>query len=235
MKNSNIPTHLGFIVDGNRRWARERKLPTLEGHLRGLNKVETIAKETINSGVKYASFYLFSTENWQRSKEEVSYLMDLLRNRIIKLAKKMLKNDIKCIILGSKTNVEQDILDKLRQAELITKDCTKGTVCLCFNYGGEQEIADAITEIIKNRSASTNTENTHVTPSEIAQSLYHPEIPPCDMIVRTSGEQRISGFMLWRAAYAEFMFMKKYWPAITKNDVHKILAEYSNRSRRFGK
>ncbi|MBR0431660.1 di-trans,poly-cis-decaprenylcistransferase [Candidatus Saccharibacteria bacterium] len=218
--------HLGFIVDGNRRWAREKNLPTLEGHRKGLEKVEDIIDETAKHHIPFVSFYLFSTENWDRSKEEVSYLMKLLGDNIGRLAKKMKKNDLKCIILGSKNRIAPKLLKKLRDAEELTKECLSGTVCFCFNYGGKQEIVDA---------ANAAAKKGEITIDSLEKHLYHPEVPPCDMIVRTSGEERISGFMLWRAAYSEFLFLKKYWPDIEPNDVEKILKNYQKRNRRFGK
>ena len=220
--------HLGFIVDGNRRWAKEKNLPTLKGHQKGLEKVEMVIEELAKSKqVEFASFYLFSTENWNRTKEEVDYLMDLLTSKIIGLAKKMAKNNVKCLVFGSENNVPAKVLEGLKEAENITKDCTGLAACICFNYGGKQEIADAATRAVKNGE--------QITPESIEANLYHPEVPACDMIVRTSGEERISGFMLWRAAYAEFLFLKKYWPDIEAKDVKNILEEYQNRNRRFGK
>ncbi|MBQ3309685.1 di-trans,poly-cis-decaprenylcistransferase [Candidatus Saccharibacteria bacterium] len=255
----NIPTHIGFIVDGNRRWARERNLPTLEGHRRGFSKMEKIAEAIFDKGVKYASFYVFSTENWDRSKEEVSYLMDLLRNNITRLSKKLQKKGIKLVVLGRREPAPQDVLDSLSTAEELTKNGKNGTVCICFNYGGKWEIADAINKLIsdrldqdfaranKNAHASINNSSakttpatssdniTTITPKIVEQYLYHPEIPPCDLIVRTSGEERISGFMLWRAAYSEFLFLKKYFPDMEVADLDEIIHEFSTRKRRFGK
>lgn len=227
MEKSQI-NHLGFIVDGNRRWAKEQNLPTLKGHQEGLKKVELIIEELAKTGrVNFASFYLFSTENWNRTKEEVGYLMDLLLNKIIGLAQKMAKNNVKCVIIGSEQNVPDKVLAALKETENITKDCTGMTVGICFNYGGQLEIADAAKKLAES-GAEFTVEN-------LAKNLYHPEVPPCDMIVRTSGEERISGFMLWRAAYAEFFFLEKYWPDIDASDVEKIFAEYESRNRRFGK
>ena len=220
-----LPVHLGFIVDGNRRWARAKNLPTLEGHRRGFKQVEMVAEKIINLGVKYASFYLFSTENWNRSKEEVSYLMDLLRSQIQRLVNKLKKKDIRILFLGTEKNAPEDIIDKLHDAEMATQDCKRGTVCVCFNYGGQQEIADA---------ANAAAKQGEVTVESINNNLYHPAVPPCDMIVRTSGEERISGFMLWRAAYSEFLFLDKNFPDITGEDLPMILENYAHRQRRFG-
>jgi undecaprenyl diphosphate synthase len=221
--------HIGFIVDGNRRWARERGLPTLEGHRRGFDIVEDIAIEVINRGVKYASFYLFSTENWDRSEEEVSYLMDLVRKNIERLTKKLIKEDIRMVIMGRPEPVEPALWEKLMAAEEKTKDSKRGTVCICFNYGGKWEIADAMTRIVEEKKTGT------ITPEDIESHLYHPEVPALDLVVRTSGEERISGFQLWRAAYSEFLFIEKYFPDMSIDDLDGIFENYESRQRRFGK
>lgn len=221
--------HIGFIVDGNRRWARERNLPTLEGHRRGFSKVEKVASKMIDEGIEFVSFYLFSTENWDRSEEEVSYLMDLLRHNAKRMTKKFKKENIRCVIMGRREKAPDDVLNALHQLEEDTKDGARGTVCICFNYGGQWEIADAFLKMQKDGIKG------EVTPEIISKYLYHPEVPPCDLIVRTSGEERISGFQLWRASYSEFLFLKKYFPSMTEKDCDKILEEYKSRSRRFGK
>ena len=219
-----MPKHLGFIVDGNRRWARERGLPTLEGHRRGIDLVADIAEECHKQGVKIVSFYIFSTENWNRSKEEVDYLMDLVEKCLKKFIKKCLKNDTRIAILGTKERLSQNLVKAVEEAEEKTKHCKENILGLCFNYGGKQEIVDAANKI-----------NGEVTIEKLEANLYHPEIPALDMVIRTSGEERISGFMLWRMAYAEMLFLDKKWPDMTKEDVPKILEEFVGRQRRFGK
>ena len=219
--------HLGVIADGNRRWAKERGLPTIEGHRRGLDSIEQMVIGARDAGIKYITFYVFSTENWGRSKDEVSYIMKLAETKIPKYAEKLKKNNSKMIILGSKKNVPPKLASAIEEAEKLTADCTGITVCFCFNYGGEQEIADAATI-----ASETDGE---ITPDTIRKHLYHPEIPNIDMVVRTSGEERISGFMLWRASYAEFYFIKKYFPEMGYDDIKIILEEYEKRNRRFGK
>lgn len=219
--------HLGVIADGNRRWAKERGLPTIEGHRRGLDSIEQMVIGARDAGIKYITFYVFSTENWGRSKDEVSYIMKLAETKIPKYAEKLKKNNSKMIILGSKRNVPPKLASAIEEAEKLTVDCTGITVCFCFNYGGEQEIADAAT--------IANEVDKEITPDTIRKHLYHPEIPNIDMVVRTSGEERISGFMLWRASYAEFYFIKKYFPEMGYDDIKIILEEYEKRNRRFGK
>ena len=219
--------HLGVIADGNRRWAKERGLPTIEGHRRGLDSIEQMVIGARDAGIKYITFYVFSTENWGRSKDEVSYIMKLAETRILKYAEKLKSNNSRMIILGSRKNVPPKLASSIEEAEKLTADCTGITVCFCFNYGGEQEIADAATI-----ASETDGE---ITPDTIRKHLYHPEIPNIDMVVRTSGEERISGFMLWRASYAEFYFIKKYFPEMGYDDIKIILKKKKKRNRRFGK
>ena len=232
----NLPTHIGFIVDGNRRWAKERNLPTLAGHTKGFEIVEDVAIEAVNRGVKFVSFYLFSTENWNRTEAEVSYLMDLVRKNIVRLTKKLKKENIRVALFGRQERVPEDIWEAIKKSEEETKDGTKGTVGICFNYGGHHEIADAVTKIIAERAANPSAFDDAVTPEDIERHLYYPDAPACDLIIRTSGEQRLSGFMLWRAAYSELMFYDKYFPDLDpKKDLDVFLAEYASRHRRFGK
>ena len=219
--------HLGIIADGNRRWAKSQGLPSIEGHRKGLEVIRELVEAASEAGIEYITFYVFSTENWGRSAEEVSYIMKLAETRILKYAEKLAKNNARMVILGSKKRVSPKLAGMLEKAEKITADCTGITVGLCFNYGGEVEIADAAT-------IASEVEG-EITPETIRKHLYHPEIPDVDMVVRTSGEERISGFMLWRASYSEFMFIKKYFPEMGAADIKKILKEYNSRSRRFGK
>ncbi len=219
--------HLGVICDGNRRWAKEKGLPTFKGHERGLSVIEEMVDAADNAGIPFISFYVFSTENWNRTAEEVGYLMKLIEVKVMGLAKKMKARNGKMVILGSKKKVDPKLMAMLEKAEKITDDCTGITVGICFNYGGELEIAEAAT--------IASEVDGEITPETIRKHLYHPEIPDLDMVVRTSGEERISGFMLWRASYAEFFFMKKYFPDIVPEDMELIIKEYENRHRRFGK
>ncbi len=218
--------HLGIIADGNRRWAKEQGLPSIEGHKKGLDAIEKLVDAAMENGIEYITFYVFSTENWGRSEAEVSYIMKLAETKILGYAKKMREKNGKMVILGSKEKVPKGLIKTIEQAEEITADCSGITVGFCFNYGGEQEIVDA---------AKAAADEGEITKESLREHLYHPEIPDVDMVVRTSGEERISGFMLWRSSYAEFMFIKKYFPEMTGKDVKDIIKEYDSRSRRFGK
>lgn len=219
--------HLGIIADGNRRWAKEQGLPSIEGHKKGMEAIKELVRGAAKTEIKYITFYVFSTENWGRSKDEVGYIMKLIEAQITKYAEELAKNNAKLVILGSKNRVPPKLVSMLEKAEKVTENCTGITVGFCFNYGGEVEIADAAT-------IASEVEG-EITPETIRKHLYHPEIPDVDMVVRTSGEERISGFMLWRASYAEFMFIKKYFPEMKSTDIKEILKEYESRSRRFGK
>lgn len=219
-------THLGIIADGNRRWAKKQGLAVIEGHKKGVERIEELINAAGNAGIKYITFYVFSTENWGRSTDEVGNLMKLAESQILKLAEKLAKRNGRLLVLGSKARISPKLMSSIEKAEQMTADCTGITTCFCFNYGGEQEIADAAT------IAASEGE---ITPETIRQHLYHPEVPDVDMVVRTSGEERTSGFMLWRASYAELMFVEKYFPEMTEADIATIIAEYDGRQRRFGK
>ena len=226
----NLPKHVGYIVDGNRRWAKKHGLPTYEGHLAGYNAIQDVARATFDSGVEYMSAYIFSTENWKRSENEVKALMGLVLKLFTSDLHIFNEENIRLRVLGSKDRVNERIKKAIVEAEEATKNNTRGTLALCFNYGGQLEIADAVKKFIQAGGDASS-----ITVEDIASNLYAPDIPPVDLIIRTSGEQRLSNFMLYRAAYSELMFVPKPWPDITKEDVKKALHEYSNRGRRFGK
>lgn len=226
---ADVPGHIGFIVDGNRRWAKMHGLPTYEGHLAGYNAITDVALATFDAGVSYVSAYIFSTENWKRSEDEVGKLMSLVLRLLTSDVAVLEKNNVKLKIVGSRVGVSEKILSAIDDAEARTASNTHGTLVLCFNYGGQLEIVDACKKIVQ-----SGVESDAITPELIESYLYAPEIPPVDLIVRTSGEQRVSNFMLWRAAYSELLFLDKAWPDMTKEDVTAILEEYTRRGRRFG-
>ena len=224
-----IPQHIGFVVDGNRRWAKKHGLPTYEGHLAGYNSLKDVLIESLNRGVKYASAYVFSTENWKRTAEEVNNLMGLLLRVLESDVPIFVENRIRLRVIGTREGLPRAVIKAIDRAEATTAELDGGELLLCLNYGGHLEIADACKKIIESGVAADE-----VTPELIAKNLYAPEVPPCDLIVRTSGEQRLSNFMLWRAAYSELLFVDKLWPDMTKEDVGVILEEYQRRNRRFG-
>ncbi|MCL5113244.1 MAG: polyprenyl diphosphate synthase [Patescibacteria group bacterium] len=226
---TNLPTHLGLILDGNRRWAKERGLKPFEGHRRGYLRLREIALAAFDHKIKYVSAFVFSTENWNRSTKEVTYLMDLLNWVATSEIKKLDKKDIKVIFLGTKVGLSQKIIKSIKKAEELTKNNKSGTLALCLNYGGQQELSDAFSKIIKDKIDTKD-----INPKLINKYLYGPDLPPLDLIIRTSGEQRLSGFMLWQAAYAELKFVLKNWPAFTVTDLDDALKDYASRKRRFG-
>jgi undecaprenyl diphosphate synthase len=224
-----IPNHVGFIMDGNRRWARAHGLPVYEGHLAGYNAFKDLVDECFERGINYVTFYAFSTENWKRDAGEVSYLMGVLVMAVKRELKRSIKNGIRVRFLGRRDRVEAKVLKAMEKAEKATEHLTEGNLSICLDYGGQQEIADAARACL--HDGLTEDE---ITPEALAARLYYPEVPPIDMVVRTSGEQRISNFMLWRIEYSELFFIEKHWPEMTKADVTAIIEEYDRRSRRFG-
>lgn len=224
-----IPRHVGYIVDGNRRWAKKHGIPTYEGHLAGYNAVHEVAKASFEAGIEYVSAYIFSTENWKRSENETRKLMSLVLRFLRTDLHIFQENNIKLKVLGSPDNVDPKILEAIEDAESQTASNTGGTLAVCFNYGGQLEIADAVKKIVQ-----SGVKPADISVELIEKNLYASEVPPVDIIVRTGGDQRISNFMLWRAAYSELLFLEKLWPDMTKNDVTDILNEYNKRNRRFG-
>ena len=224
-----VPNHIGYILDGNRRWARKHGLPTYEGHLAGYNALHDVIDATSDAGVKYISFYTFSTKNWSRAEEEVRGIMRLIRRLFKTDMKKLVKGGYKVVVLGSREGIPADIAKYIEEAEEASRDGTRATLAVCFNYGGQEEIVRAAQRLITAKKTVDE-----VTLESFTEALDHPEVPPCDLVVRTSGELRLSDFMLWRAAYSELMFLDKFWPEMTKQDVTDILDEYTRRSRRFG-
>lgn len=220
-------SHLGIILDGNRRWAKENNVPTLEGHRRGMEVFKDVSLAAFDNGIEFVSAYIFSTENWNRTKEEVSYLMNLVIKAVERHLDTFHKAGIRLVHLGSRENLNKSVLDAIDRSVEKTKANTKGTLALCFNYGGKEEISDAVNAAMKDGKK-------HITPVDIEQNLYAKDIPEIDLVIRTSGEQRLSGFMLWRAAYAEFLFIEKYWPDFTAEDLKGAIDCYQDRERRFG-
>lgn len=229
MSTDILPIHLGLIIDGNRRWARSNGLTTLEGHTKGYENLQEIAKLAFEKGVKYVSAFVFSAENWSRDKEETSYLMKLALKIAKQDSKELVKQNIRIVRLGRLERVPKDVIEAFDEIEETSKSNTGGTLALCFNYSGQNEISDAVKELI-----SQNTPAEKITPQLISEHLYSPEIPPIDLLIRSSGEQRISDFMLWRASYAELFFADKHWPDFSEADLNVALEDFSKRNRRFG-
>lgn len=229
-KSEVVPTHLGLILDGNRRWAKEHNKLIAEGHRQGYLALKKICKSAIKHGVRYVSAYVFSTENWQRDKQEVRDLMKLFAWVFKHEVKELDKEGIRLRVVGSKLRMGHALARAVHEAEELTKDNTRGTLLLCLDYGGQQEIVEATKKIVQ-----SGIDPEEITPELIAHHLYAPDVPPVDLIIRTSGEQRLSNFMLWNAAYSELAFNQKYWPDFDEADLRQEIDNYSSRHRRFGK
>lgn len=228
----NVPQHIGFIMDGNGRWAKKRAMPRNFGH----NQGAAVFKKTINwcreLGVKCATFYAFSTENWRRPPDEIKGIMDLLR-RYLKDIRASADENIRIIILGDIEPFDKDIRDELIDIMQTSKDNTGFIVGIALNYGGRAEICSAAKKIAE-RCASAELTVEDITEELIGEYLYTSEMPPLDLVIRPSGEQRLSNFLIWQAAYAEFVFMDVLWPDFTKKDLEYAIREYAGRNRRFG-
>ncbi|MFA6252725.1 MAG: polyprenyl diphosphate synthase [Patescibacteria group bacterium] len=224
-----VPNHIGIIIDGNRRWAKAHNLPTLEGHRVGSDKVKEIAEYALAKGVKILTIFAFSTENWKRSEEEVNYLFKLFSTFLDKETNNLAEKGIKLQILGDKTRFSTDLQRAIANSEEKTTEVKKGILNLCVNYGGRDEIINAVKNIIKNKIPASE-----ITEELFSKNLYTSNLPDPDFIIRTSGEQRLSGFLTWQSVYSELYFVKKMWPEFTKDDFDEALLEFSNRQRRFG-
>jgi len=224
-----IPNHIGFILDGNRRWAKANGVSSNEGHRRGAEVFRDISEAGFNKGIKYITGYIFSTENWTRSEHEVNFLMQLISRIFTDYFEELHKNGIKIVVLGRRNGLRAKVLKAITNAEEVSRDNKKGTLALCINYSGQDEIVDAVKSIIAHKTTLE-----HINRDTLAKALYIPEIPPLDLIIRTSGEHRTSGFMLGRSDYAELYFTEKYWPDFHTQDLEQALIDYNNRLRRFG-
>lgn len=222
-----IPNHLGIIIDGNRRWAKERGLLTFEGHKRGLEKVKETIKWCKERGVKTLTFFVFSTENWKRSKIEVSCLMTLARKMVSGHAKELHRNGIRVKIIGQKERLPKSLQKAIAETEELTKDNGEMTVNFALSYGGRAEIVSAIKKIIEKKIPSEK-----INEDVVSENLWTSDL---DLLIRTGKEQRISNFLIWQTAYSELYFSPKYWPAFTEKDLDESFEDYGWRQRRFGK
>lgn len=232
MAEMSVPQHVGIIMDGNGRWAKKRALPRNFGHKQGA----AVFKKTINwareFGIKCVTFYAFSTENWKRPTEEVNGIMNLLR-QYIKDIRAAAKEDIRFIFLGDVTALPEDITAELLDIQSSTVNNTGFIAGVALNYGGRDEITRAA-RILARRVADGEITPESITETSVEELLYTAEMPPLDLIIRPSGEQRLSNFLIWQAAYAEFVFLDVLWPDFTKKHLELAIDEYNNRDRRFG-
>ena len=229
----NIPAHIAVILDGNGRWAKKRHMPRTYGHKVGSQVVEDMLYIVDEYGVKYFTVYAFSTENWKRSEEEVSILMSILRLYLKDCVKKSMKNNVKCRVIGKREGLSKDIIESIEVLEETTKNNTGLNFTIAINYGGRDEITRAVKKIAsqieeKTLSASDITEQT------INDNLDTCELPDPDLLIRTSGEERLSNYLPWQLAYTEFYFTDTLWPDFNEEELIKAFEKYNKRERRFG-
>ncbi|QQS19306.1 di-trans,poly-cis-decaprenylcistransferase [Candidatus Saccharibacteria bacterium] len=217
-------------MDGNRRWARKMGKRSIRGHAAGQEVLHQIVEHAFKVGVKYLTVYAFSTENWRRNDTEVKYLMQQIDRALRKHLQEFIDAEVRIVILGSADGLSDKVKRSLMAAEQATENGTKGTLGVCLNYGGYKELVDATRKLI-----DSGVETQNIDDEAIERQLYHPELPPIDLVIRTGGEKRLSNFMLWRAAYSELIFRDEYWPDFTPRIFNECLVEYSKRQRRFGK
>ena len=234
MNTQNKLRHLAIIMDGNRRWAKKRGLPAVAGHKQGAKTLEQVCRDVKDLGIEYLTLYAFSTENWQRSKEEVGGLMDLLREYLKNDLKELQDSNTRIIFIGERNMLDEDIVAKMNEIELKTANNSEFNICLALSYGSRQEILHAV------KTAARNVKSGIIGAEDIDEKyfsglLYTKDIPDPDMVVRTSGEQRISNYLLWQIAYSEFCFLDVLWPDFGRKELELVIENYQNRERRYGK
>ncbi len=231
--STNLPKHIAIIMDGNRRWAKERGLTTKDGHKAGSKNLERIAKFCNNIGIKYLTVYAFSTENWKRTKEEVSTLMFILRANLDSMLRKMDLENIKLRVIGERENIPADIQNKINKLVEKTKNNTGLVLNIAFNYGGRNEIVHA-SKVIAEKVKNGEIEIEDITTELISDNLYTAGQADPDLLIRTSKELRTSGFLPWQITYSEFYFVEKFWPEFLEDDLIEAIKIYQKRNRRFG-
>ena len=226
-----MPLCVGVIMDGNRRWARERGLPTLEGHRKGYQKLKSLAKLCKKIGISNVIVYAFSTENWNRTKEEVDYLMDLFRELIFKELEWLKKEGVRIKFVGQIERLASDIQKGIKKLEKDTKDGTC-TLYIAVSYGGRAEMLNAIKKVTREKTLK---EIEEMEEKDVSEFLWTGDMPDPDIIIRSGGEQRLSGFLAWQSVYSELFFTDTHWPAFTEKEFKDIIKEYKERDRRRGK
>ena len=225
--DTNMPKHIAIIMDGNRRWAKKKKMPVVAGHRAGANTLQNIIEDCMEIGIEYLTVYAFSTENWNRAPEEVNDLMNLLREYLVKLEKDNKDRNVKIRIVGDINRLDEDIRNKIVLLQDRTSENTGLVINIALNYGGRNEIIHAI------KSLSLEELN-NLSIERFNEKLYTYPSPDPDLIIRTAGEQRLSNFLLWQSAYSEFWYTDVLWPDFSKKELNKAILEYSKRNRKFG-
>ena len=228
-----IPGHVAVILDGNGRWAKQRKMPRTHGHKVGSQVVEDMLNIVDDLGVKYFTVYAFSTENWKRSTDEVSTLMNILRKYLKDCVKKSMKNNVRCRVIGRKEELSADIIESINNLEEKTKNNTGLNFTIAINYGGRDEIVRAVQKIADKVKVGEIAPG-DIDENMISSNLDTAELPDPDLLIRTSGEQRLSNYLPWQLAYTEFYFTDVYWPDFNREELIKACEKYNKRERRYG-
>lgn len=233
LSNLRVPEHVAIILDGNGRWAKKHHVPKNVGHSKGSDNVEKIVEAAHDMGIKYITVYAFSTENWNRSEKEVNALMKLLRDYLKQCLKKSKDNNMRCLIIGDKSGLDQDIQDSIDELEEFSKDFDGITFVIALNYGSRDEIRRAVADIAKD-CADGKMNADDITEEMISAHLDTKGIPDPDLLIRTSGEIRLSNFLMWQAAYTEYYFTDVLWPDFKPKHLMAAIEEYNKRDRRYG-
>ena len=228
MSELKLPRHIAIIMDGNGRWAKQRLLPRTAGHKVGLDTFVDISDACIEMGIEYLTVYAFSSENWNRSADEVGALMELMSKGITKYEPELVKRNVKLKLLGDIDRFEPKYRNALLGVQERLSKNSGMTLCICLSYGGRQELVHAFNELIKEGK-------TEITAEDVERHLYSAGVPDPDLVIRTSGEYRISNFLLWQSAYAEYYFADVYWPDFNKEELLKAIESYNKRERRYGR
>ena len=226
--------HIAVIMDGNRRWAKEKKLPTAMGHKKGVDALKATVRACDDFGIKYITVYAFSTENWNRTSEEVNFLMELLAHTIKNEITDLHENGVVIKFIGNIKGLSEKLQKILKEAEEKTKNNTGVNLQIAFNYGSRDELVHAVKALGK-QIESNELKADEITEEKLSSALYTTNIPDPDMLIRTGGEKRISNYLLWQVAYAELLFVDEYWPDFGKKELALAIDEFNRRSRRFGK
>ena len=233
-KIKRVPNHIAIIMDGNGRWAEKNNLSRIDGHTEGTQSVRSIMRAAVTIGIKYFTFFTFSTENWSRPKIEIDGLMKLLIESLLTYEKELHENNIKLQVMGNVTELPKAVQKIINRIISDTKEYTNSNLILALNYGGRLEITEA-TRKIALKIQKNELDIKDIDENLISKHMYLPEIPDPDLIIRTSGEMRLSNFMLWQLSYAEIIITDKLWPEFKEDDFYDALQEFDSRNRRFGK
>jgi undecaprenyl diphosphate synthase len=234
IKNANIPKHVAIIMDGNGRWAARKNLPRIKGHMAGVKNLRQIVETSVELGVEFLTVFAFSSENWNRPKDEVDFLMQLFVDCINQEVDSLNKNGVKVRIIGNRRNAPAEVIENFESAEEVTKNNNRLVLNIAFNYGARKEIIGAVRSMcadVRERKLDIN----KIDEKTFSQYLYTGNCPDPDLLIRTSGECRMSNFLLWQSAYTEFYFTKTLWPDFKKKNYLKAIKNYQKRNRRFGR